>query len=261
MPSIDVQNVSLTFNVRQNQRVSLKEYVVKGMFRRSFNPAITIHALTDVNISAREGDRIGIIGHNGAGKSTLLKLLAGIYPPTHGSVAVGGRICSLFDITLGFEQEATGWENIIFRSYLHGESPASVRAKLDSIGAFTELDKFLSVPVRNYSAGMLMRLAFAIATAADPEILLIDEVLAVGDMAFQIKARARMRELMATSRLMVIVSHDLNTLRETCNRVIWMKQGRMVMEGASADVIREYKESVAAQAQVAKDVAKPKAVA
>jgi ABC-type polysaccharide/polyol phosphate transport system ATPase subunit len=261
MPSLNVQNVSLTFNVRQNKKVSLKEYVLKGMFRRSFNPGVTIHALTDVSIAAREGDRIGIIGHNGAGKSTLLKLLAGIYPPTHGSVAVEGRICSLFDITLGFEQEATGWENIVFRSYLQGESPANVRARLDSIGAFTDLGEFLSMPVRNYSAGMLMRLAFAIATAAEPEVLLIDEVLAVGDMAFQIKAKARMRELMASSRLMVVVSHDLNSLRDTCNRVIWMKQGKVIMEGASVEVIRSYTESVAAQAQAAKDAAKPKAAA
>lgn len=255
MPSIDIQNVSLTFNVRKNQKVSLKEYVLKGMFNRSFNPAVTIHALTDINLSVREGDRIGIIGHNGAGKSTLLKLLAGIYPPTQGSLSVEGRVCSLFDITLGFEQEATGWENIIFRSYLQGEPPAAVRAKLDSIGAFTELDQFLSFPVRNYSAGMLMRLAFAIATAADPEVLLIDEVLAVGDMAFQIKAKARMRELMASSRLMVVVSHDLKTLRDICNRVVWMKHGRIVMEGPSVEVINKYAESVTTQAMKPKPAA------
>jgi lipopolysaccharide transport system ATP-binding protein len=261
MPSIDIQNVLLTFNVQQNQKISLKEYVLKGMFRRSVNRGVTIHALTDITLAAREGDRIGIIGHNGAGKSTLLKLIAGIYPPTQGSLTVQGRICSLFDITLGFEQEATGWENIVFRSFLQGESPAKVRAKLDAVGAFTELGEFLSVPVRNYSAGMLMRLAFAIATAAEPEVLLVDEVLAVGDMAFQIKARTRMRELMATSRLMVVVSHDLNTIRDTCNRVIWMKQGKIVMEGDSADVIRKYKEAVTAQAQVPNNSTNPKTAA
>lgn len=252
MPRIDVQNVSLCFTARQNKRQSLKEYIVRGMFRPSFNPGMTIHALTDLTITAREGDRVGIIGHNGAGKSTLLKLLAGIYPPTMGTVSVQGRICSLFDIALGFEQEATGWENIIFRSYLHGESPAAVKAKLDDIGAFTELGDFLTIPVRNYSAGMLMRLAFAIATASEPEVLLIDEVLAVGDKAFQIKAKARMRELMASSRLMVVVSHDLNTLRDVCNRVIWMKQGKIVLEGPSAEVIQQYTESVNAQAAPAR---------
>lgn len=249
MPGINVENVSLTFTVRQNKKVSLKEYVVKGMFRRSFNPGVTIHALSDVSFSGHEGERIGIIGHNGAGKSTLLKLLAGIYPPSHGNVAVQGSICSLFDIALGFEPDATGWENIVFRSYLQGETPAKVNAKMDGIGAFTELGEFLNMPVRNYSAGMMMRLAFAIATAAEPEILLIDEVLAVGDMAFQIKAKARMRELMASSRLMVIVAHDLLTLRETCTRVIWMTHGKIVMDGPCDKVIRQYRESVTAAAK------------
>jgi ABC-type polysaccharide/polyol phosphate transport system ATPase subunit len=234
--------------VRQCKRASLKEAVVRGLLRRTLNSSVWVHALSDIHFSAREGDRIGVIGHNGAGKSTLLKLLAGIYPPTEGTVSVQGRICSLFDIALGFEPEATGWENIVFRSYLHGQTPADVRAKLDPIGEFTELGEFLSMPVRNYSAGMLMRLAFAIATASEPEILLIDEVLAVGDRAFQIKAKARMRELMASSRLMVLVSHDLNVLRDTCNRVIWMKHGKMVMEGPSAEVIDQYAQSITAAA-------------
>ena len=249
MPSIDVQNVSLVFNVRQNKRTSLKEYVVKGLFRRGANSGVKVHALTDIHFSAQEGDRIGIIGHNGAGKSTLLKLIAGIYPPSEGSVAVTGRICSLFDIALGFEPEATGWENIVFRSLLHGQTPAKVRAKMDGIGAFTELGDFLSVPVRNYSAGMLMRLAFAIATSAEPEVLLIDEFLSVGDMAFQLKARGRMKELMASSRLMIVVSHDLNTLREACNRVIWMKHGKMIMEGPSTQVIQAYTERISNEHQ------------
>ncbi len=234
--------------MRQCKRASLKEAVVRGLLRRTLNSSVWVHALSDIHFSAREGDRIGVIGHNGAGKSTLLKLLAGIYPPTEGTVSVQGRICSLFDIALGFEPEATGWENIVFRSYLHGQTPADVRAKLDPIGEFTELGEFLSMPVRNYSAGMLMRLAFAIATASEPEILLIDEVLAVGDRAFQIKAKARMRELMASSRLMVLVSHDLNVLRDTCNRVIWMKHGKMVMEGPSAEVIDQYAQSITAAA-------------
>jgi ABC-type polysaccharide/polyol phosphate transport system ATPase subunit len=258
MPSINVQNVSLTFKLRKNKNVTLKEYLVKGLFRPSSNPGVTIHALENLSLTAREGDRLGIIGHNGAGKSTLLKLLAGIYPPTQGSVEIQGRICSLFDIALGFEHEATGWENIVFRSYLHGESPASVRAKLNSIGEFTELGEFLSVPVRNYSAGMLMRLAFAIATASDPDVLLIDEVLAVGDMAFQLKAKARMKELMASSRLMVVVSHDLKSLKEMCNRVIWMKHGQIVMDGPSTDVVRRYVESVSGQPQPAKEMATAK---
>jgi homopolymeric O-antigen transport system ATP-binding protein len=214
------------------------------LFRQSLNPAMTIHALSDFSLTAADGDRIGIIGHNGAGKTTLLKMLAGIYPPTEGTCVVEGRICSLFDITLGFEQDATGWENITYRAYLQGETPATLRAKIDDIGAFSELGDFLTLPVRNYSAGMRMRLAFAIATSTNPEILLIDEVLAVGDMAFQIKARARMRELMSASRLMVVVSHDLNTIKETCNRVFWMKHGKIVRQGVTEEVIQAYTDSV-----------------
>jgi len=247
MPRIEVDNASIAFTVRQDRQVSLKEYILKGLFRSSLNPAVTIHALSGVNLSAREGDRVGIIGHNGAGKTTFLKMLAGIYPPTEGSCAVEGKICSLFDITLGFEQEATGWENIAYRSYLQGVSPATLRKKIDGIGEFSELGEFLTLPVRNYSAGMRMRLAFSIATAADPEVLLIDEVLAAGDMAFQAKARARMRELMSSARLMVLVSHDLSTIGEVCNRVIWLKRGKVVQEGSPAEIVQAYADDVAAR--------------
>lgn len=247
MARIDVNKASIVFSVRRDRQVSLKEYIVKGLFRRSLNPEITVHALTDVNLTARDGDRIGIIGHNGAGKTTFLKMLAGIYPPTEGTCEVEGNICSLFDIALGFEQDATGWENIAYRSYLQGVSPATLRKKIDSIGEFSELGEFLTLPVRNYSAGMRMRLAFSIATSADPEVLLIDEVLAAGDMAFQLKARARMRELMSAARLMVLVSHDLNTIGEVCNRVLWLKRGRVMAEGPPAEVVAAYTEDVAAR--------------
>ncbi len=240
MAKIELTDVSITFNAHQQKRVSLKEYVVRGMFRKSLNPVLRVHALNGVTLSARDGDRIGVIGHNGAGKTTLLKTLAGVYPPTAGTRVVEGKVCSLFDITLGFEQEATGWENILYRAYLQGETPASVRDKLDQIAAFTELGDFLNIAVRNYSSGMLMRLAFSIATAVDPEVLLIDEVLAVGDLAFLQKARARMKELMGTARLMVMVAHDLPTIREMCTRVIWMTHGQVVMEGNPDEVVDAY---------------------
>jgi ABC-type polysaccharide/polyol phosphate transport system ATPase subunit len=240
MAKIELTDVSVTFNVHQQKRVSLKEYLVRGLFRRSVNPALRVRALEGVNLTARDGERVGVIGHNGAGKSTLLKTLAGIYPPTTGTRVVEGKICSLFDITLGFETEATGWENILYRSYLQGETPASIRGKLDEIAAFSELGNFLNIAVRNYSAGMLMRLAFSIATAIDPEVLLVDEVLAVGDLAFLHKAKARMRELMNTARVMVMVAHDLDALREMCTRVVWMTHGRVVMDGETDEVIDAY---------------------
>ena len=244
MAKIELTDVSITFNAHQQKRVSLKEYLVRGMFRKSVNPVLRVHALNGINLSVRDGERIGIIGHNGAGKTTLLKTLAGVYPPTAGTRVVEGKVCSLFDITLGFEMEATGWENIQYRSYLQGETPASIRTKLDQIAAFAELGDFLNIAVRNYSAGMLMRLAFSIATAVDPEVLLVDEVLAVGDLAFLQKARARMKELMGSARLMVMVAHDLPTIREMCTRVIWMKHGQIVLEGKPDEVVDAYCASV-----------------
>lgn len=247
MATIDLNDVSLTFTVYPHKRVSLKEYLVRGLFRRSVNPPMAVHALAGVNLHVRDGERVGVIGHNGAGKSTLLKLLAGIYPPTEGTRAVEGRVCSLFDISLGFEPEASGWDNIAYRAYLQGETPASLRGKIDAIAAFTELGDFLNVPVRHYSAGMLMRLAFSIATAIEPEVLLVDEVLAVGDLAFQHKARARMREMMDSARLMVMVAHDLGTIQELCTSVVWMRHGQVVMQGPPGFVIDAYTESVSVQ--------------
>jgi ABC-type polysaccharide/polyol phosphate transport system ATPase subunit len=244
MAKIDLNDVHLTFTVHQQKRVSLKEYLVRGLFRRSANGAVAVHALAGLNLSVRDGDRLGVIGHNGAGKSTLLKLIAGIYPPTAGTRDVDGKICSLFDISLGFEHEASGWDNICYRAYLQGESPASLKGKIDAIAAFSELGEFLNVPVRHYSAGMLMRLAFSIATSIDPEILLVDEVLAVGDLAFQHKAQARMKELMSSARVMVLVAHDLATIRNMCNRVVWMQHGAAMMEGPPDEVIAAYVASV-----------------
>lgn len=240
MATIELDDVSLSFRIRQRNRVTLKEYLVKGLFNRSLNPVVEVHALSHITLQANEGDRIGIIGHNGAGKSTLLRLMAGIYPPSSGRRIVQGRICSLFDIALGFEWDASGWENIAYRGYLQGETPRSLKPKMARIAEFSELGDFLNLPVRYYSAGMLIRLAFSIATAAEPEILLIDEVLSAGDLAFQIKARERMEEMMRTARLMVVVSHELATLKMLCNRALWLDHGSVRGIGPIADVVADY---------------------
>jgi lipopolysaccharide transport system ATP-binding protein len=243
--SIELDKVNVTFRVRRHRRVTLKEYLIQQILRRGFNPLLEVAALQDISFKAREGDRLGVLGHNGAGKSTLLKLLAGIYPPTSGRRTVRGHISSLFDIALGFEMEATGWENIAYRGYLQGETPRTIRAKRDGIAEFSELGQFLDMPVRFYSAGMLVRLAFSIATAIDPEILLVDEVLSAGDLAFQQKARQRMRDMMAKARLIVMVSHDLESFHKFCDRVIWLDHGRVRGEGSPAEVVAAYKSSVA----------------
>ncbi len=214
MARIHLDNVSLTFKVRQQGRITLKEFLVRQMFRRSVNPFIKVRALQDISLEFKEGERIGIIGHNGAGKSTLLKTLAGVYPPSRGELTVEGRISSLFELSLGFEHDASGWENIFYRGYLQGET--------------------------------LVRLAFSIATAIEPEILLVDEVLGAGDMAFQSKARQRMCDMMTKARLIIMVSHDMDTLAKLCERGIWLDHGRVRQIGSIHEVIAGYTNSVQA---------------
>jgi ABC-type polysaccharide/polyol phosphate transport system ATPase subunit len=244
MARIELEQVGLNFKVRRNMRVTIKEFLIGQLFRGQKAPVIEVPALRNVSLSVGQGERVGVIGHNGAGKSTLLKLLAGIYPPTEGKLLVEGRVSSLFDISLGFELDANGWENIRYRSYLQGETPADVDRKQASIAEFSELGEFLNMPIRYYSAGMLVRLAFSIATAIDPEILLVDEVLSVGDLAFQQKARARMTEMMARAHLMVVVSHDLESLARMCNRMIWLDHGRIHRVGPCDEVIDAYRTAV-----------------
>jgi ABC-type polysaccharide/polyol phosphate transport system ATPase subunit len=244
MPAdIDLRDVHLRFRVRAATRPSFKEYLVRGLFRPSANPPMDVHALRGVTVHVGEGERLGIIGHNGAGKSTLLKVIAGVYPPTSGSRRVVGRICSLFDLMVGFEMEASGWDNIRFRSYLQGETPRTIRSKIDAIAEFSELGRFLDVPLKYFSAGMLVRLAFSIASAAEPEVLLIDEALAAGDASFRVKAKQRIAELKRAARLMVLVSHDLNALPDLCSAVAWMERGEVKMLGPCDEVIAVYRAS------------------
>jgi len=249
MPLIELDDVGLMFRVRRFGRVSFKEYLLQGLFRRSKQATFEVRALDHVDLRIEEGDRIGVIGHNGAGKSTLLKLLAGIYPPTSGRRQVRGQISSLFEIGLGFENDATGWQNISYRGYLQGESPKSIRQKMQAIADFSELGEFLEMPVRYYSSGMLVRLAFSIATAIEPDILLVDEVLSAGDMAFQAKARERIGSLMSSARAVIVVSHDLESVARLCDWVLWLDHGKVRKFGPKEEVIAAYTESFAAGAQ------------
>jgi len=239
---IELEDVSLTFRVRQQYQLTLKEFLLRGMYRQQRNPLVKVRALRNVSLKFDDGDRVGIIGGNGAGKSTLLRLLAGVYLPSRGRRVVHGRISSLFELNLGFEMEASGRQNIIYRGYLQGETPRSIRAKMEEIAAFSELGKFLDIPVRYYSAGMLVRLAFSIATSIEPEILLIDEVLSAGDMAFQQKARTRLREVMCRAKIIAVVSHDLNNLPSICETGVWLTRGQVRMVGPIEDVIDAYRE-------------------
>jgi ABC-type polysaccharide/polyol phosphate transport system ATPase subunit len=245
MSLIELKDVGLLFHVRKLGRISLKEYLVQGWFRHGKSNSMHVQALEHIDLVVREGERLGIIGHNGAGKSTLLKLLAGVYPPTTGRREVRGQICSLFDIALGFEQESNGWENIKYRGYLQGETPKSIQAKMQEIAEFSELGSFLDMPIRYYSTGMMVRLAFSIATAIKPEILLVDEVLSAGDLSFQNKARDRMQNLMSSARAVVLVSHDLSSIGKLCDRALWLDHGRMRMLGPTEEVVAAYSDQQA----------------
>ena len=241
MGQIVLDGVSLTFQVRrQAGRLSLKELMIRRLLGQQVKPLVKVRALRDLNLHIGGGERVGLLGHNGAGKSTLLRLLAGIYLPTRGTRLVQGRVSSLFDVFLGFDLEASGWDNIYYRGYLQRETPRSMDAKARLIADFSELGDFLHLPVRCYSTGMLVRLGFSIASTIEPEVLLVDEVLNVGDEAFQVKARRRLADMMGKADLMVMVSHDLGILAQLCERGIWLEQGRVRMDGPIAKVIDAY---------------------
>ncbi|WP_152669064.1 ABC transporter ATP-binding protein [Paenibacillus sp. DMB20] len=197
-----------------------------------------------MNLTIRDGERVGIIGHNGAGKSSLLKLIAGIYPPTGGKLQVEGNIACLFELATGFEMEATGWDNIYLRGLMLGEHPKSIKSKTKEIAEFSGLGDYLNVPVKYYSSGMFMRLAFSISTAIKPDILLLDEVIAAGDAAFLEKAERRMKELMGSVKILVFVTHSMKSLKDFCNKCIWLEKGEVRMIGGTEEVSRAYLEAM-----------------
>jgi ABC-type polysaccharide/polyol phosphate transport system ATPase subunit len=247
MASIDFQGVDLAYPVRENRGLTLKDLILKGLFLKPRKRGWTsVQALKNISFHIGDGERVGIIGRNGAGKSTLLRVIAGIYPVHVGSRTVDGNICSLFDIALGFEYFATGWDNIRYRGYLQGETPRTIATKMKEIADFTELGDFLDLPLNCYSTGMIMRLAFSIATSAHPEILLIDEVFSTGDIVFQAKAEARMREFMGRARIVAMVGHNLEWLQEFCTRVIWLQQGNIRADGSPREIIQQYRDDGAA---------------
>jgi ABC-type polysaccharide/polyol phosphate transport system ATPase subunit len=218
---------------------SIKEYFmtfIKGKLKYE-----EFDALNDVSFEVRKGEVVGIIGHNGAGKSTILKVISGILKPTKGEVTISGNIVPMFELGSGFDHDLTGRENIFLNGAILGYSKEFLLKKYDEIVEFSELGKFIDIPIRNYSSGMLMRLAFSIATVVNPEILIVDEILAVGDENFQAKSKARMLELMSGGTTVLFVSHSLEQIREMCNRVIWLEAGKIKMIGDSKTVCDAYK--------------------
>lgn len=242
MSKIILEDVCLDFRLKKSVR--LKDLLIPASKQfNSLEKDGTIHALRKINLELYDGDRLAIIGHNGAGKSTILKTIAGIYPLTSGRMHVIGKISSLFEMATGFEMEASGWENIQLRGLMLGETPESMAEKMEEVAAFSELGDFLDVPVKYYSSGMFIRLAFSVSTAINPEILLLDEVIGAGDAGFLIKAKNRMQELMDTANILVFVTHSMQSAVDLCNKGIWMERGEIYMQGDVQEVTQSYIES------------------
>lgn len=241
---IQFRDATLAYPSTTYNALTLKEEVFKILrLRQRTKLLYDVLALKNVSLDINEGERVGIIGRNGAGKTTMLKAIAGLYPLQSGEINVNGKIRALFELSLGFEFEATGRENIIYRGLLQGETPASIKEKESEIIEFAELGDFIDYPIKAYSAGMLVRLAFAISTTVNGEILLLDEILGAGDAVFQAKAQKRMAYLIDQARIIVLVSHNMTAVQEICNRAIYLNQGVVVADGDVKHVVKEYLDS------------------
>ena len=235
---IEVRDASMLYRVHKSRRRSLRETVFRTLLRR--DEVIDIWALKDVSFDLERGGSLGIIGDNGAGKSTLCLLLSQIMEPTSGSVDVAGRVSALLTLGAGFQPDLTGLDNIFLNGIYLGFSRGEIQEKYDEIVGFSELGEFIDLPVRTYSSGMRARLAFSIAASIKPEILIIDELMGVGDRKFQQKSTVRMKELIQESKALVVVSHSMNTVRELCSRTVWLDKGQIVAQGPTEEVVGKY---------------------
>ena len=239
---IKVENVGMEFNLSQEKVDNLKEYVIKFLKRElMFQP---FWALKDVSFEVEKGDRLGLVGMNGAGKSTLLKLISGVMKPTEGNIEVKGRISPLLELGAGFDPDYTGRENIFLNGALLGYNKEFIESKFDEIVEFSELEEFMDVPIKNYSSGMRARLGFSIATSVKPEILILDEVLSVGDIKFQEKSREKMESLMDSEVTLLFVSHSVEQVKSFCNKAIWLQHGKLMAKGSVDEVCELYDEWV-----------------
>lgn len=227
-------------------RNALLSFGTGGAIRADARSKVNVTALEDVSFSLRAGDRLGIVGHNGAGKTTLLRVLAGIYEPTRGSVLCRGQIAPLFDITLGMDPDATGYENISIRGLFLGMSKAEIAAQTDDIVAFSELGPYMHMPIRTYSTGMRVRLAFAIATAVQPDILLLDEMIGAGDARFFERAERRLGEFLNRAQIMVLASHSNAIVQKLCNKAVLLHHGKVVGFDSVDEILKAYASLVAA---------------
>ncbi len=244
MTVIRLNDVSVEFPIYNSSSRSLKNRVLSvatgGKIERRTDGLVIIRGLDKISLTLHEGERVGLIGHNGSGKTTLLRVLSGIYTPTQGSAIIDGHCVSLINISLGIDPDATGRENIRLRSAIMGMDPREITDKFDKIAEFSGLGDFLDMPFRTYSSGMQLRLAFATSTSVRPEILIMDEWLSTGDEDFKERANQRMRELVDSTKILVLASHSPDLLKKNCSRVVWLEHGRIKMDGDPHDVLSSY---------------------
>jgi ABC-type polysaccharide/polyol phosphate transport system ATPase subunit len=246
MTSVVLENVSVDFPIygaHRSLRRVLFERATGGLVQhgdRHHRDRLVIKALIDVSCELREGDRLGLVGHNGAGKSTLLKVIAGVYEPIAGRALVSGRVTPLFDSMPGLDPEDTGYENVITAGMLFGMSHSEIETRIPDVEEFSELGEYLGLPVRTYSTGMTMRLGFALATAVEPGILLMDEGISAGDARFTERASKRLEQFISRSRIMVLASHSNDMIRSLCNKAALMQTGRVIAIGAVEDILQQY---------------------
>lgn len=239
---IKVDNVKMKFNLSKEKTDNLKEYVIKFIKRELRSQPFW--ALKGVSFEIKKGDKFGIIGLNGAGKSTLLKLIAGVMKPTEGKIWVKGSMVPLLEMGAGFDPDYTGRENIFLKGALLGYTRRFLEEKFYEIVEFSELEDFIDVPLKNYSSGMKARLAFSIATMVEPEILIIDEVLSVGDAKFQEKSREKMNSLLDEDATVLFVSHSTQQVRNMCNKAIWLEKGELIAQGDVDEVCDAYEKFI-----------------
>ena len=237
---IRAEDITVSYRLAEGRGKSVKEYMVQRLTGRTGTRGF--RALDHVSLQVDRGEVLGIVGRNGAGKSTLLKVIAGILKPTGGHAEVLGTVAPMLELGSGFDYDLTGEENIFLNGAILGYSEEFLKSKYQEIADFSELGRFIEVPLRNYSSGMVMRLAFSVAAVVEPEVLIADEILSVGDTAFQFKSRERMRELMDGGAAVLLVSHSLSQIRELCSRVLWLEGGAVKMLGDAQTVCDAYEE-------------------
>jgi ABC-type polysaccharide/polyol phosphate transport system ATPase subunit len=247
MTAIQFESVSKRFQLQEGR--TIREFVPALLTGKGWSPPF--YALRDVSFDVDQGETFGIIGRNGSGKSTVLKLIAGVMAPTEGAVRVAGRICPLIELGAGFHPDLTGRENLHMNASILGMTGREIKERFDEIVEFAELAEFMDMPVKRYSSGMYIRLGFSIAVHSDPNVLLVDEVLSVGDGPFQEKCLRKMREIQARGVTIVLVSHAMGLVDQFCHSALLLHEGRVVAEGETAEVIRQYEGIVSSTAEVA----------